>query len=460
MIKRFLLPLVFCTLLTLAAFANEAADISGDVTVTLENISRSALFDGKIKSAATGENVKITIESEMPLGGIWIRFSAAPEGAMLDGESIMPNGFWSEYIDLGGKTSATLTFDKISICDLRIYSVGELPSEVQRWEVAQYETDIMLFASHSDDDQLFFAGLLPYYVAKGNVDVKVCFFTTSYQDISRVQELLAGLWHCGVKNYPIIFPLPDDYSESFDGARKLLEKQGYTYDSVKAMVTDVLNTYKPLVVVLHDFKGEYGHGMHIFATSTIVDAIESAANGDFVPSKVYVHLYAQNEILLPIDEPLEYFENKTAFNVSQEAFQNHKSQHWTWFYDWIYGKNKEITKSSQIKYCCPAKYGLYFSSVGADTGNDMLENIETYAQKYERIAKEEAERLAAIEATRVVETTSQPIATSAVTTATAEPFAKAEETPMSVAHFLPLIAAAIITTFTVAIIITKKNAKH
>lgn len=380
---------MFCAALSLCAFA---ADVTSDVNITYENIRGARLTDGRIDTAAAGKNVKITIESDAPLGGVWLRYSAPPVGGMLDGDTkIAENGFWSEFVELDGD-SATLTFEEVTLCEINIYSKSELPAEVQLWEVAQYETDIMLFSAHSDDDQLFFAGLIPYYIARGNTDVKVCFFTTSYQDISRVQELLAGLWHCGLRTYPIIFSLPDEYSETLNRANKLLENKGFSTDDVTAMVRGVLNTYKPSVVVLHDFDGEYGHGMHRLSAKAVADTVESATESDFVPSKVYVHLLAQNEIKLPIDEPLEAFGGKSAFNVSQEAFQFHKSQHWTWFYDWIYGKNKEITAASQIKTYNPADYGLYMSLVGADTGNNMLENVETHKDRRARVQAEELEK--------------------------------------------------------------------
>ncbi len=456
--KKFLLPLVFCFLLTLAAFANEAVDISGDILITTENISAKSMLDGKTTTSSSGENVKISLESEVPMGGAWIRYSAAPHGAFLDGNPISQNGFWSEYVDLGGAKSAVITYEKAAICDLRVYSVGELPSEVQRWEVAKNETDILLFAAHSDDDQLFFAGLVPYYIARGNVDIKVCFFTTSYQDISRVQELLAGLWHNGLKVYPIILPFPDDYSESYDGALKNLERQGHTKEEISATLRDVLNRYKPSVTVLHDFKGEYGHGMHIFLTQTVVDIIESGEENDFKPSKVYVHLFAQNEIVLPIDEPLDYFGGKSAFNISQEAFRHHKSQHWTWFYDWIYGDNKEITKASQIRYCCPSKYGLYYSAVGNDTGNDMLENIETVKEKADRL---EAERLAEearlTEEARLAEESRLAAQAANATVETTVAAVDESEATVPVGALIPMLAAVIIAIFAVCMIMTKRK---
>ena len=95
--KRILLPLVFCFLLTLAAFANEAADISSDVVITTENISAKPLLDGKTTTHSSGENIKISLESEAEMGGVWVRHSATPVGDALNGEPLSQNGFWSEY---------------------------------------------------------------------------------------------------------------------------------------------------------------------------------------------------------------------------------------------------------------------------------------------------------------------------------------------------------------------------
>ncbi len=387
---------LFCAFMLLAALSlfAAAADITKDVDITFENIRGARLTDGKIDTFASGENVKIEITSQTPLGGVWLRYSQTPVGGVLNGETkICENGFWSEFIPLENLT-ATVTFDAVSICEMNVYSKGEIPSEVQRWSLAQYETDLMLFAAHSDDDQLFFAGLVPYYIAKGDVDVKVCFFTTSYQDISRVQELLAGLWHCGLKNYPIILPLPDEYSESIATAKAQLANAGYPHKDVCALAREVLNTYTPQVAVVHDFDGEYGHGMHRLSAAVIKEVIETATENDFVPPKAYSHLFAQNEIVLPIDEVLEPF-GKSAFNISQEAFNFHKSQHWTWFYGWLYGENRPVSAASQIRTYNPAKYGLFHTLVGLDTENDMLENIEIFSARNTHIELNEENRVQA-----------------------------------------------------------------
>ena len=56
----------------------------------------------------------------------------------------------------------------------------------------------------------------------------------------------------------------------------------------------------------------------------------------------------------------------------------------------LYGKNEQITRAEQIRSYNPAKYGLYYSSVGEDVlKNDILENIETYKAREKRLLEEE-----------------------------------------------------------------------
>lgn len=400
--------LLFCCLFAFGASAAESANITAQTKITASGIETALLTDGSLKKAAAGENVTLTLQAEVPMGGIWLLYHDAPQGGMLNGETPLgEHGFWSEYIPLAGAASAVLTFDAVAICELYVYAEGELPKEVQCWEVGDKETDLLLFSAHSDDDQLFFAGLIPYYAARGDLCIRVCMFTTPYQDISRVQELLAGLWHCGLTVYPTVLPYTDAYSESLDVAKQQQTAYGHAYDTILADIRALVNEYQPLVAVLHDFKGEYGHGQHLLATAAFVEAMETAGEADFVPEKIYVHLYGENKIVLPIDEPLEFFGGKSAFTISQEAFRYHKSQHWTWFYGWLYGEKTSITRAEQIKWYNPAYYGLYYSRVGTDSGNDMFEHIVTYAErrraKQEAAAEEAAWQRAACAWTRVEE---------------------------------------------------------
>ena len=385
-------------LLASASYALECADITNDITITCTGIDAKRITDNNIATHSAGENVKIEFKSEGPIEGLYIKYNKAPSKGSLDGKTdVATYGFLHEYIPLNSATSAVLTYQDTDICDIQVFSKGTLPSYVQMWQNGNDNTDLLLCATHSDDDQLFFAGLLPYYAKVKNANVSVAYFINHYDTYNRTHELLDGLWHCGVKNYPEISHFPDGYSESSKEAEQFLKNKGFEYNDLITFQKYLLEKYKPLVVVLHDFNGEYGHGAHMLNTKTFVEAYENADEGDYIPEKVYVHLYGENKIILPIDEPSEHLFGKTPFNVSQEAFGFHKSQHWTWFYSWIYGKKNNITKSSQIAKYSPAEYGMYFSRVGDDAEKkDMFENVLTYSQR-EEIRKIEAEEIARLE---------------------------------------------------------------
>ncbi len=394
MMKLKFSKLIFYTLILLAAFcfsvhAESSVDITSECTISSDKLNISRICDGNLATHSSSSDATITIESVLPIGGIYIKYNKIPVEGTLDGTTaIAKNGFLHEYISVNGSANVSLYYPEVDICDIQVFSEGVLDKSIQQWQVGDQQTDILLCATHSDDDQLFFAGLLPYYASKEGVNVRVAYFINHFDTYNRTHELLDGLWHCGITNYPDISPFPDGYSESVAGATDFLARYGFTYDDILAFQKELLNKYKPLVAVLHDFNGEYGHGAHMLNTKSFVDAFES---GDcFVPSKVYVHLYKENPITLNFDEPSDLFGGKSAFNVSQDAFSFHKSQHWTWFYGWIYGKNQAITKATQISSYNPCEYGLYYSAVGEDVKkNDLLENIETYSQKNERIRLEE-----------------------------------------------------------------------
>ena len=128
--------------------------------------------------------------------------------------------------------------------------------------------------------------------------------------------------------------------------------------------------------------------------------------GIWETQKLYLHLYEENPIVMDYDIPLEAFDGKTAFEMTQEGFACHKSQHWTWFYKWIYGTaDKPIKKATDIRSYSPCHFGLYYTQVGPDViGGDFLENIVTYEER-KIIAEKEAEekRLAELEAQRIAE---------------------------------------------------------
>lgn len=435
--------LLLCTLVALApaAFANTAKDalnISNTTLILSDGFETVGfLTDGKTTSYRTA-NGKCTISlmNEAGIGSVYLMFDQAYGEYTVEnagtGEHITAgqNGYLHEYINLddafhGPVTSVTFHFNQgaVQLSEIEVYTNGNVPDHVQIWQPPlEDQTDILLLSTHGDDDQLFFAGLIPQYTSQANVGVQVAYLT-DHRNLTnqRAHEILDGLWATGCTAYPVMADFPDFRIDDLWETYSEFERLGYTQDDLLSYVVELLRRFKPNVVVGHDIEGEYGHGMHMVYTDCLIKALEISNDETAFPDlaqtyglwdvpKTYLHLYNENKIELDYDQPLDAFDGMTAFEVTQKlGYPCHKSQQGTWFTDWLNGDNNEITKASQIKRYNPAFFGLYRSTVGADVEkNDFLENITTY-RKQEQIKQEQeeqerqeqdAEELARLEAER------------------------------------------------------------
>ncbi len=357
----------------------------------------STLTDGNISTYSAVQN--ITISNAAGASSVYIIFWNCPrEVTVRSGDIcvVSDNDFLHQFIDFGESTDSDIQItlsNTANISEIRVFADGNIPQDVQMWKNPLEKADLLLISTHADDEQLFFAGILPYFAGEKGLGVQVAYFTDHNTTPARRHELLSGLWTVGVTAYPVISAFPDEYSESYSAALKNFEKHGFCEDDVYAFQVELLRRFRPLVVVGHDLDGEYGHGQHILNSTTLTKAVTMAEDeslytesaqkyGTWATPKLYLHLYSENQITLDWDIPLEKFGGATAFEITQKGFSCHKSQYWTWFKNWIFGKNNEITKASEIQTYSPCKFGLYRSTVGADTGiNDMFENITTYAEQ-------------------------------------------------------------------------------
>lgn len=418
-----LLALLFAAAFALPAFAEgeETAqakrlhlEISGAYTAVKSSYlaaNADPLTDGTFRTEAKVYG-SLALVAPAQVHALYIVFSDTPVGFNVAGGGKRLY-FGAEYLEVCVDVSAlgakelTLNFsENVNVCDVYAFGEGELPAWVQRWDPPCEKADLLLISTHADDEQLFFAGVLPYYTARGDCAVQVAYFTDHVERPHRRHELLKGLWTVGVRNYPVIGSIPDGYSESEDAALKKLAAAGMTRDDAVLQQLRLIRRFKPQVVVSHDPKGEYGHGQHMLCASTLIDAVPLAADAESDPAsvslygawdlpKLYLHSYPDDRIVMNWDEPLDAFGGKTAFQVSQDGFMCHLSQTNSWFRDWIFGEKKEITKASEIETYSPCVYGLVRSTVGADVNkNDFFENLTTYSEQARLEAEAEAKRAA------------------------------------------------------------------
>lgn len=390
-----------------------------ELTVTAANgTPLPQLADGDESTACTAPAGELRLQSNAGIGALYIIFDdvctdwgvITPQG---DKHPLGQNGFLHAFAGLTGifdNNPNTVTLylgSATAICEIYAFSGTQVPDWVQIWQPPCEKADVLLLSSHADDEQLFFAGVLPYYAGERQLTVQVAYFTNHDNAPKRRHEQLNGLWTVGVRHYPQIGELPDLYSESKQEALQVWAKYGFTEQDIVAAQTALLRRFRPQVVIAHDIKGEYGHGAHILNTDTLLQALSvcddaaydpGSANtyGTYKPKKVYLHLYEQNPVTMDWDVPLARFGGKTAYEISRAGFDCHTSQHWTWFNTWLRGtETRPVTKAAEIKTYSPCKYGLYYTAVGPDAaGNDLFENLTSYAEQEAQQKALEAERLA------------------------------------------------------------------
>lgn len=419
-----------CGLLCMSVSAQEnpAQDITADTQISGSGFSGFGfLTDGNIKGFVYSKgDVELTLENEAGMGSLYLIFDLEYGPYTItdnqSGQSITAGeqNMLHELVDLSAgfgtaPTSVTLHFQqgKVALSELRVFSAGDSwPEDVQVWQPpAQGETDLLLLSTHGDDDQLYFAGLLPTYATRPETKVQVVYLTDHRNSTKeRTHEMLNGLWAVGVRCYPVFGAVPDFRIDDMEKTYAEYERRGYSRDSLRSFVVEQIRRFKPQVVVAHDINGEYGHGMHRVYTDLAIQALELSNNAEAFPGsaerygvwdipKLYIHLYKENPIVMDYDTPLEAFDGLTAFQVSQQrGFPCHESQQkWTMFTMWLYGGNHQITKASEIKTFSPCQFGLYRSTVGEDVEkNDFLEHITPYeTQKRLEAERLEQERLEA-----------------------------------------------------------------
>lgn len=377
------------------------------------------LFDEDVLTAVpSAGNTNLSLLNEKGIGYLYLIFDKAypyyiVENIRTGRQVTIETGFLHQCLDMnevfGEPVDAVcLRFPRgrVNLTEIMVYTPGQLPKEVQKWNPpAEGNTDLLLLSAHADDEQLFYAGLLPLYAGEKGAQVQVVYLT-DHRNVTnaRIHEALNGLWATGCTNYPIFAELPDFRVDDLEGTYREYNRQNVIREELVEFVVEQLRRFRPQVVVGHDIKGEYGHGMHMVYTDCLIEALEQSADDTLYPKlveqygtwdvpKTYLHLYEENPIVLDYDQPLETFDGMTAFEVTQQlGYPCHQSQQGTWFTDWLYGKNGEITKATQIKTYNPCQFGLYRTTVGEDVSkNDFLENITTYEEQayQEQLRQEE-----------------------------------------------------------------------
>lgn len=374
--------------------------------ITIDGKETSKLSDNDystFENIESGNEIRIT--SSKKIEGIYIIYYMEASLGVLKSQNtfieIGNEGFLHEFIELDkSSTEIVLKYEKDTTIKEIFLFESDAPDWVQKWKPPHKDADILLFSTHSDDEHLFFAGLIPSMVAAGK-KMQVVYMTRHDKTPIRFDELLNGLWAVGLENYPVIGIIPDKYSKELNVAIEHLSLANLSLDDVIDFEVDIIRRFKPEVVVSHDENGEYGHGQHRLTTYALENSIKylndenyKSEYAPFEPSKIYIHLYKNNPIKMNYDIPLEYFGGKTAYEMSKMGFIEHESQRRAWFTRWLEGNDNNYKSATEIVNYSPLDYGLYYSTVGYENeDNNMFYNIpEPIIEETEEIDEEGEEK--------------------------------------------------------------------
>lgn len=402
MLKRILLiiSLTFALVCTFAVIAS-ADEVKINVTGSDGYATDFMLDDNYRTSDYYKADAYLTVKSDTPMDSLYIVWDTEPGEWTLtvDGSDYTfgTHDYLHEFVELPNSSSEvkiTIKKDRTYIADLYAFS-GSTPTWVQKWQDSYDRADMLVISTHSDDEILFLGGAIATTVNEEKYRVQLAYYCDfSLTEIYRRHELLNGLWKIGITHYPQLGEYMDEYSEDLATAKTQVD-----YDEVVGYMVRTIRRFKPQVVVSQDFDGEYGHGQHRLVAAAIADALEVSADasqykdsadkyGTWDVPKTYYHLYADNPIKLDVRTPLSHFGGKTALEIAQEAYLEHQSQQWMWFHV-SDGIDDAVPAPDGYSYSPITDFGLYRTLVGADTGNDMMENIVSYDQQEAEAAQTE-----------------------------------------------------------------------
>jgi len=373
-----------------AAAASEAMDITSECLFEASYTVRktSQMTDGKYTTYFQTNKVHqpyviVTSPAGIEAYGVYICFAVQPENwllqTMVNGEwytvAEMTDEYMHVYIPLYGTREFRIIAEdngknqEMSINEIFIFSQGDIPDWVQRWEPTPEDADIMFLVAHPDDELIFLGGAIPTYAVEQQRKVLVVYMT--YSNTTRRSELLNGLWAMGMRQYPVIGEFYDTYKKSADDMADAWNKK-----KANTFVVGIVRKYKPKVIVTHDYDGEYGHGAHKLTAQIAERAYLYAGNAEYYtdsaeeygvwqPLKLYSHLYPENQIIMDWSVPLINMGGKTGLELAIEAYALHVTQETS-------GMSVEETGAEYDNRV----FGLVYSEVGEDVlKNDFLENV-------------------------------------------------------------------------------------
>ncbi|MBQ4089044.1 MAG: PIG-L family deacetylase [Clostridia bacterium] len=258
----------------------------------------------------------------------------------------------------------TLAAGDQGICEISVYSKGDMPESVQDWYGEYLKCDMLLVAAYPGDELATFGGLLPKYATEKEAKVQLVYMTDMGRE--RKAETLDALWSLGQSNYPVFMDLKKGSVSSMEDC---LRNWGGK-DALIGKMVEVIRRCKPEIIVSHDINGENDDYRRALTGMLMEYAVKAAADpeaysdslelhGAWQAKKLYLHLGATGLVNVDLDTPAEALGGLTANEAAAMAFENYES---------LAGKYA-VAENASV-------YSLIYSTIGDDTKrNDLFENV-------------------------------------------------------------------------------------
>ena len=387
--RKILTILLACLLLApmIPAGAVRTDTLTRQCKLQVSEGSTGALTDGKLSTAwkPSGENAKLLIElPESGAGFLYVQWDRVPGAFRLEqfdaDENVLStvtrddvSAVANQVFSMGRDTRfvlLTLEDTRQAVCELDVYTPGDLPDSMQKWYNPLVASDIMVVAAHQGDEYACFGGLIPYYLNVLDRSVQVVYMTDGGRQAR--EEALEALWELGMRNAPVFLDLSDEATSS---PEKLLKKWGGK-NALLGKVVEQIRRCQPQIIVSHKLEGEAGSRQHAMTALALQYAVEAAADENQYPEsaekygawqvkKLYLNGFGVTQTVLDWNQNFEQLDGGTPLLAAEKAYSHYSNPHAVPLED---GETLDVSR-----------FGLAYTVVGQDiAAEDLFENVPGY----------------------------------------------------------------------------------
>ncbi|QHI69520.1 PIG-L deacetylase family protein [Tichowtungia aerotolerans] len=378
---------------------------AGEITPTINGSYETLVFTNEL---AVFANVAVRV-GRTGTSGSWGGFDTVSLTILQsdsDGDGLPDR--WEFDYGLNPNDGGTFNFDDGDLGDPdddglqnhQEYSLGSDPL-VDEWKSRPEKARLMVINAHPDDEAIFFGGAIPYYTQVRQLPTIVISMTSGLVSETEIHEaeFRSACWAYGLRNQPVFARFYNNVwnaslDETWDTwADGVLDGDDITEGQALAAetLTYWIRRYQPDVVVTHDLEGEYGHSDHIATAITATNAVQLAADTNYVDGlqpwqvkKLYLHMYPTNQLFhdfwqdVSIDTNADATADITPMDAADIGLAFHVYQGTPTNASTVYAVN-ETSDAGWEPY--PSEWwGLVSSTVGADTATSFTapdaDNVE------------------------------------------------------------------------------------